>query len=838
MMHKRNITVGTILGAGLLGSLIAWGQDSPPRPRAIAPPPLGEVAPLDESPAKKIEPGAVPEVPPLPIFPDPKSAIHAVQYVEPKAVPKVPADLIDTLPKAPSLPSIFDVPVPTVPLEAPRPPVVPTNEILPPPMPPTPKIEPAKVPDPKSAPPTAWSPGDTSVPKEIRVPDAPPPPVYSTIESAQKTVPTVPVSNPIESPPEGTSRFVVPSRTTPTAPPTNQIVAPVSQPVVEQPAGPYRFQAVRTGKAIPEIQKTPGPLPNTLPKMTEVSRPTGSDLHSPTADPQSGALTPQLTIEKRGPLLHKVGGPLRYQIVLKNVGTIPAQQVRVEDEVPGAQLIATTPIITQQQGDRLVWIIASLRPGEERTFMEELQPVRSGDVVSTTSVHVYSSTSFRTKLDGEVIPPPIVPPPPLLSPQPPSLPPPPTIPTPAPSIAPPPFSPLPNPFASPPSVQGTPTVNGPSLIDPPPLNPNPPQLNPTPALSPVPTAPPAANGPIPMTVEVKAMPTVALRQTLNFDVIVSNKGPAPLSRMKFYVKVPNGFIYSKTTGTEIEADVPDMSPGDTKSYKIPLVAVTPGRFTVEIRVTSGPYELVARPVVTIEGGGLSIQQSASPMLQMNKDNEIKIVVANNQSTPLTQVQIVDVLPEGLDFVGASDRGVYQANSRTITWMLDSVPAGRARTISLRVQPKTNGSFPHEVIAKTEDLPEAKSMNVLQVEGFANVQVQIQGRDNPLEEGKDTVYQIRVTNVGSSMATNVQTSVILSPGLDATGFAQAPTAYRISGRDVIFAPIPRIQPGETKTITLGVRGVLSGQQSVRVQVVGDQLRTPATREERTQVYREK
>src|SRR5204862_2115990 len=126
--------------------------------------------------------------------------------------------------------------------------------------------------------------------------------------------------------------------------------------------------------------------------------------------------------------------PMPYQSVLRNVGAIAAQQVRMEDDAPAAQGITTIPGVTQQSGERLVWILPSLRPGEERVFMEELQPVRPGDVVSATSVHVYASTSFRTKLDGEVLVPNQTPP--LLTPS-------------GPSLTPAPIPTAPNPFAPP-----------------------------------------------------------------------------------------------------------------------------------------------------------------------------------------------------------------------------------------------------------------------------------------------------------------------------------------------------------------------------------------------------
>jgi hypothetical protein len=95
--------------------------------------------------------------------------------------------------------------------------------------------------------------------------------------------------------------------------------------------------------------------------------------------------------------------------------------------------------------------------------------------------------------------------------------------------------------------------------------------------------------------------------------------------------------------------------------------------------------------------------------------------------------------------------------------------------------------------------------------------------------------VRIKNAGNSAATNVRASIALSSGLK-SGHIQAPVAYELRGNELVFQPIANLAAGQTKTIVVEVRGVAIGQQSVRAQVVSDQLRNPVSREERTQVYR--
>lgn len=801
---RKAVLLGSVLGIGLLGTLIALAQDDMPRPRPVAPPPSSEI----ELP---VLPKAKPAAPmgPKSVSRDDagrelNSVIVPAQHVEskppePKRIADKPPALAD-VPALETIPPLPPTPLPTIVAPPPAPPVMPPAPA------PAPNLDLPPIPN---AAPQAWTPNDTPVVPESM-------PVDRTPKDVAPALPPQPI--PVNDVKPKTSRFVVAPRSTASQPahipepdandpprPGPYVAPPPDVPPVGPSHGIRYFQPIRR-PGLP----TPA-TPASLPKLNDLSktpRPSvlGSE-SSPRTGPSDGAstatATPQLTVEKRGPLLEKASNQLKYQILVRNVGAVAAQSVRVEDEVPGARLLVATPDIFQQQGDRLVWVLPGLRPGEERTLMEELQPIRAGAVVSTTSVHVYATTSFRTHLDGEA-------------------------------------------SGAPPSPIQTPNnVSGPSLVPgPAPLGVQGPLLT-LPNVDPTPTPPndskdsaaaPPTPDKTPMTVEVKALPTVELGKKLVFEVVVSNTGTTPLTRMMLYGKIPTGFSHPE--GENIGADLPDLPAGETKVYKMPVTAATPGRHAVEIRVTAAPnFELIASPTIVVESRVLTIQQSGGP-LALGRDGDIRITVSNNQPAPIGKVRITDVLPEGLEFVGASDQGTYQPTTRTATWTLDAVPGGRSRMVTLRVRPKSSGSYTNEVAARADGQPESTSIDVYAVENTSPLQVKLQGRDKIIEKGQESVFAVRIRNAGPGVANNVHVVVSLSEGLEPTGFAQAPTVYRISGRDVAFNPIPRLPPGAMTTIHLGVRGTAPGPRSVRAQIVSDESRSPMTFEETTEVVEKK
>jgi hypothetical protein len=362
--------------------------------------------------------------------------------------------------------------------------------------------------------------------------------------------------------------------------------------------------------------------------------------------------------------------------------------------------IQPTPVYAQS--DRLAWVVPTLRPGEEKTFLLELVPNQAGDLVSTTSVVITQSTSFRTKQEDDGDGPRT------------------RTPAPGPSnfdLPPPMPSPLPSPHA------------GPAPL--PTLDPNPP--TPNPAIAKSPTLPALA----PLTVTVKPVGIAAVGQKVVLEIVIANSGTSPLSKLMLIGTLPPGLKHP--AGDSIGADLPDLAPGETKTFKMPVTADQPGTHVVEIRVKTKDSEIVTRPQV-------------------------------------------------------------------------------------------------EVVAPISGSTSNAAPSAIQQTSATGLQLQIQSRDAQVGLGRETIAVVSLANAGVAPASNVQLTLFLSDGLEATTNAQAPVPYRILGKRIIFDSLRGMQPDGKLNFHVGVRAVGGGEQNIRVQVTSDQERTPVSRDLRLSVVR--
>jgi uncharacterized repeat protein (TIGR01451 family) len=123
-----------------------------------------------------------------------------------------------------------------------------------------------------------------------------------------------------------------------------------------------------------------------------------------------GLQTPQLALEKRGPREIQVGKPVRYEILVRNVGTATAQDVTLRDAVPyGTTLVATTPPASPVglagstaagsggATGELIWPLGPLAPGGEARVSVEVMPQIEGEIGSVASVSFRADASVRSR---------------------------------------------------------------------------------------------------------------------------------------------------------------------------------------------------------------------------------------------------------------------------------------------------------------------------------------------------------------------------------------------------------------------------------------------------------
>ncbi|MCI0680950.1 MAG: hypothetical protein L0Y71_02500 [Gemmataceae bacterium] len=338
----------------------------------------------------------------------------------------------------------------------------------------------------------------------------------------------------------------------------------------------------------------------------------------------------------------------------------------------------------------------------------------------------------------------------------------------------------------------------------------------------------------PLAIQVRAAAGGAVGQQVIIEIQVANHGGQTLTELMLHAKLGDGLAHP--AGAHIEADVGDLAAGASRTFNVPVKAVRAGRQSVEVKITAaGGAEAEASATVPVTGVGLSIQVAPTTRLLLDRDGEVRIDVTNHHGEGLRNVIVADVLPEALQFVAASDRGIYQASTRTVQWLIDYLPAGETRSVAVRIQAKTPGLFPKEVSARAENLPITRAESVVQVEGYSDLVLGITPRDQPLEVGKETVCAVRVQNFGNVGADNVQIQVDLPSGMR-LGHVQGPSVHRAQGRVLIFDPIAKL-PARTQAVYhIGVVAHAEGDWRIRVRVTSEQTRTPVTHEAALTAYR--
>ena len=212
----------------------------------------------------------------------------------------------------------------------------------------------------------------------------------------------------------------------------------------------------------------------------------------------------------------------------------------------------------------------------------------------------------------------------------------------------------------------------------------------------------------------------------------------------------------------------------------------------------------------------------------------QVSIDNPGTAPAKEVQLVTHLPKGLQFVSANNLGEYDAAAHSVYWSLAELPANERGTVELVALPVEAGQHTLQVTTKARDGLSDEAHKGVLVEGIAALMFVVVDRDDPIEVGGETSYEIRVLNQGSKAATNVQVTAVVPPGLRAIA-GHGDTRHSVQGDRVVFAPLAQLAPKAESVFHIQVQGVRDGDHRIKVQITTDEIRDPITKEESTRVY---
>lgn len=480
------------------------------------------------------------------------------------------------------------------------------------------------------------------------------------------------------------------------------------------------------------------------PSSAALSRPASAVNESGNVAPpvnQTVTQSPVVFLEKVGPATISAGKQLTYEIVARNVASVPLSKVVVEDQIPaGLRFIGAEPS-PEVRGEHLVWNLGNLDSGAESRIKVEIQATGDGELNSNATVTFSASAAMKLQITRPRL-----------------------------SLA----------------------MSGPEGVQ--------------------------------------------VGDVAEFLVTVVNEGTGPACGVVLHASLPQGLWH--VHGRYIDAEIGNLAPGATKTIPLQLTAVKSGSQINEITVTADDgLKASAKATVLATEAVLTLRHAGPKRRFLNREAQFEIELANGGTAPAENVRVMDVLPEGLEFIAASEGGIHDPATRTVSWKIDALNPAHKRSMSVKVVAKTPGELVNRAVAQANRVQEIKSEAAIRVEGMPALLLEVVDLENPIEVGAETTYEIRILNQGTAPATGILITADVPAGMTPKS-ASGPTQFRVQGQQVIFEPVVKLAPRADALYRVRVIGLQPGDLRFKVQMSSEQMHNPVIQEEWTHVYNDR
>ena len=215
-----------------------------------------------------------------------------------------------------------------------------------------------------------------------------------------------------------------------------------------------------------------------------------------------------------------------------------------------------------------------------------------------------------------------------------------------------------------------------------------------------------------------------------------------------FLNADGNFTYDEKTGTITW--IVDLVKGETKTFNVNVTVLSYGDLSNKVVV--GNKTVIKNITVPEINPGKEINIEVPNF----GDNVTYTVIVNNTGkVNAIDVVVADKLGEGLTFVNASNGGVYNETTRTITWIIN-LTAGETKYLYVNTTVSAYGNITNSVIVGNKTFN--KNVTVPEIIPVKEV------NSSDIHIGDEITYTIAVSNPGKTNATNIVIKDVLPEGL--------------------------------------------------------------------------
>ena len=336
-------------------------------------------------------------------------------------------------------------------------------------------------------------------------------------------------------------------------------------------------------------------------------------------------------------------------------------------------------------------------------------------------------------------------------------------------------------------------------------------------------------------IEVSAPRSVMVGDEVPLKIRIFNSGTGAATGVYLTEFVPPGMEHA--AGGELEYEIGDLQPNETRELDLSLRAVKPGPCMNVIQGKGdGRVAAETKTQFDIVAASLAVDIEGPKRRFLDRQATYTVSLTNPGTAAAREIELATYLPRGMQFIDADNHGEYDSETHSVRWLLEELPPQQRGSVTLTALPVEPGQQLFRVESTADRGISARKEEAVLVEGAVSLVFQVVDTVDPVEVGGETEYEIVVANQGSKEATNVQLSVTLPEGFKAAD-ADGPSKFTVAGRQIQFQALPQLPAKSETTFRVRAQCLRAGDHRCLVQLTSDDSKLPVTKEEGTQVYAE-
>jgi hypothetical protein len=327
-------------------------------------------------------------------------------------------------------------------------------------------------------------------------------------------------------------------------------------------------------------------------------------------------------------------------------------------------------------------------------------------------------------------------------------------------------------------------------------------------------------------------PAVSLCEPFEAVIAVRNTGNIPLTQVRVTDTLSPGF--RTVDGREsLTFEAGALEPGRGMEFRCQLKPGGPGR--QENRVQAASAEGVTAEATAntlVRAPALALTCTGPREAVAGRPATTCITVRNTGEATESQVTLTLPIPAGARVEGVSEGGTTTADQ--IVWPLAALAPGAERQVCAAFSVPAPGTLSLTASAQGACSPPVETTCGVQIMGIPAILLELVDLDDPIEVGGDETYEIRVTNQGSTIATNVKVRCTIEDSQEFVSGGGA-TPMLATGPTIASEPLPVLAPKAKATWRVVVKALKATDVRFAVQLASDQLVRPVEETEATHQY---